>query len=140
MKNITLTMIKPEAVAKGYVGAILNDISQAGFEVIALKMVQLTEQEAKNFYSVHRERPFYLELVSYMCQGAIVAAVLKKENAVEDFRTLIGATNPLQAESGTLRKKYGTSLEENAIHGSDSDENAQVEALFHFAQKEIFEL
>ena len=140
MNNITLTMIKPEAVAKGYTGGMLRDISQAGFEIIALKMVQLTVKEAKDFYEVHRERPFYMELVNYMCQGPIVVAVLRKENAIEDFRTLIGATDPKKAKEGTLRKKYGTSLEENAIHGSDSEENAQVESLFHFAKAEIFDL
>ena len=140
MKDFTLTMIKPEAVAKGYAGAILYDITKAGFEIVALKMTQLTEKAAKDFYIVHRERPFYMELVSYMCQGAIIAAVLKKENAVQDFRTLIGATNPSEASEGTLRKKYGTSLEENAIHGSDSAENAKMEARFHFAEREIFGL
>lgn len=139
MKTTTLTIIKPEAVAKGHTAAMLYDISQAGFEIIALKMVQLTTQEAQGFYAVHSDRPFYAELVEYICQGPIAVAVLRKENAVADFRNLIGATNPTEAVAGTLRKKYGTSLAENAIHGSDSNENAKIEAAFHFAQTEIFE-
>ncbi len=136
--NITFTMIKPDAVADGHIGAILGKISEAGFKINALKLTQLTVADAQKFYAVHAERPFYGELVDFMSSGPIVAAVLEKDNAVEDFRTLIGATNPADAAEGTIRKMFARSIGENAVHGSDSDENAQIEASFHFAGKEIF--
>ncbi len=136
--NITFTMIKPDAVADGHIGAILNKISEAGFRIRAMKLTQLTEDDAKRFYEVHTERPFYGELVSFMSSGPIVAAVLEKENAVADFRTLIGATNPAEAEEGTIRKMFARSVGENAVHGSDSDENASIEARFHFSGREMF--
>ena len=138
MTNITFTMIKPDAVAAGHIGAILGDITTAGFKIKALKLTELTLADAKKFYEVHAERPFYGDLVSFMTSGPIVAAVLEKENAVEDFRKLIGATNPAEAEKGTIRKKYAKSIDANAVHGSDSDENAQIEASFHFSGREIF--
>ncbi|MGM5631487.1 nucleoside-diphosphate kinase [Apibacter raozihei] len=140
MSDITLTMIKPDAVSKGLIGTILKDISDAGFEITALKLTQLTRTDAEKFYSVHHGKPFFEDLVSFMISGPIVAAVLKKENAVEHFRKLIGATNPDNAEAGTLRKKYAESMQRNAVHGSDSNENAYIEAHFHFADKEIFTL
>lgn len=136
--NITFTMIKPDAVADGHIGAILGKIAEAGFTFKALKLTQLTVADAKKFYEVHAERPFYGELVEFMSSGPIVAAVLEKENAVEDFRTLIGATNPADAAEGTIRKKYASSIGENAVHGSDSDENAAIEGAFHFAGREQF--
>ena len=136
--NITFTMIKPDAVADGYIGAILGKISEAGFGIKALKLTQLTLDDAKKFYEVHAERPFYGELVEFMSRGPIVAAILEKENAVEDFRKLIGATNPADAAEGTLRKLFAKSVGENAVHGSDSDENALIEASFHFSGREIF--
>lgn len=137
--NFTLTMIKPDAVSKGYIGAILEKISTAGFKIIALKLTQFSKQDAESFYEVHKERPFFGELVEFMTSGPIVAAVLQKDNAVEDFRTLIGSTNPADAAEGTIRQLYGASMGENAVHGSDSTENALRESLFHFADKEIFE-
>jgi len=136
--NLTFTMIKPDAVEDGHIGAILGRISEAGFKIKALKLTQLTVADAKKFYEIHSERPFYRELVEFMSRGPIVAAVLEKENAVEDFRTLIGATNPENAAEGTIRKMYARSVGENAVHGSDSDENALVEAKFHFSGREIF--
>ena len=136
--NITFTMIKPDAVEDGHIGAILGKISEAGFGIKALKLTQLTVADAQKFYEVHAERPFYGELVEFMSRGPIVAAVLEKENAVEDFRTLIGATNPADAAEGTIRKKYATSIGENAVHGSDSDENAAIEGAFHFSGREQF--
>ncbi len=136
--NKTLTMIKPDAVRDGHIGAILNDINAAGFRIAAMKMTQLTKAKAGEFYAVHRERPFYGELVEFMSSGPIVAAILEKENAVADFRTLIGATNPAQAAPGTLRAKYAKSVGENAVHGSDSDENAAIEGAFHFGGVELF--
>ena len=136
--NITFTMIKPDAVADGHIGAILEMISGAGFKFKALKLTQLTVADAKKFYEIHAERPFYGELVDFMSSGPIVAAVIEKENAVEDFRKLIGATNPADAAEGTIRKKYARSVGENAVHGSDSDENALIEATFHFSGREIF--
>jgi nucleoside-diphosphate kinase len=138
MSNRTLTMIKPDAVKAGHIGAILNDIAAAGFRIVAMKMTQLTRDKAGEFYAVHKERPFYGELVDFMSSGPIVAAILEKENAVADFRTLIGATNPAQAAPGTLRAKYAKSVGENAVHGSDSDENAAIEGAFHFAGVEMF--
>ena len=131
-------MIKPDAVANGYIGAILEKITAAGFRIVALKKTQLTTRDAEAFYSVHSERPFFGELVSFMTRGPIVAAILEKENAVNDFRTLIGSTNPAEAAEGTIRKLYATSMGENAVHGSDSDENAALESAFHFSEREIF--
>lgn len=136
--NRTFTMLKPDAVAKGYIGEIINQITGSGFKIVAMKMTQMTENDAKTFYEVHKERPFYGELVDYMTSGPIVAAILEKENAVDDFRTLIGATNPEEAAEGTIRKKFATSISENAIHGSDSDENAKIEGDFHFSGREQF--
>ena len=136
--NRTFTMIKPDAVEKGYIGGNLNMITQAGFRIVSMKLTQLTVADAKEFYAVHKERPFYGELVEFMSRGPIVAAILEKENAVEDFRTLIGATNPAEAAEGTIRKKYATSVGENAVHGSDSDENAAIESAFHFSGREMF--
>ncbi|WP_127846337.1 nucleoside-diphosphate kinase [Psychroflexus aestuariivivens] len=136
--NRTFTMLKPDALAKGYIGEILNQITGSGFKIVAMKMTQMTENDAKTFYEVHKERPFYGELVDYMTSGPIVAAILEKENAVDDFRTLIGATNPEEAAEGTIRKKFATSISENAIHGSDSDENAKIEGNFHFSGREQF--
>ena len=138
MGNITFTMIKPEAVAANNIGGILSMIEKGGFRILAMKKVQLTSERAAEFYSVHKERPFYDELVQYMSGGPIIAAILEKDNAVADFRTLIGATNPAEAAEGTIRKRYATSLSENAIHGSDSDDNAKIEADFHFSSEEIF--
>ncbi|MCE2769484.1 MAG: nucleoside-diphosphate kinase [Saprospiraceae bacterium] len=131
--NRTFTMVKPDAVAAGNTGNILAMIEQAGYKIVALKLTQLSEAKAGEFYAVHKERPFYGELVSFMSSGPIVAAILEKDNAVLDFRTLIGATDPSKAEEGTIRKKYAKSLGENAVHGSDSDENAAIESAFHFA-------
>ncbi len=136
--NRTFTMLKPDAVEKGHIGAILQQITSSGFKIVALKLTQMTEDDAKTFYEIHKERPFYGELVEYMTRGPIVAAVLEKENAVEDFRSLIGATNPEDAAEGTIRKKFAASISENAIHGSDSDENAEIEAAFHFSGREQF--
>ncbi|MDG1822092.1 MAG: nucleoside-diphosphate kinase [Flavobacteriaceae bacterium] len=136
--NQTFTMIKPDAVSNGYTGAILNKISEAGFRIAALRMTQLTQADAEAFYAVHNERPFFGELVSFMTSGPIVAAVLEKENAVTDFRTLIGSTNPSEAAEGTIRKLYATSMGENAVHGSDSDENAALEIAFHFSERDRF--
>lgn len=138
MANITFTMIKPDAVAKGHIGDILKDITDAGFKIKAAKMTQLAKQDAEAFYAIHAERPFFKDLVEFMTSGPIVAAVLQKDNAVADFRTLIGATNPAEAAEGTIRAKYAESIDANAVHGSDSDENAAIEAAFHFAAKEIF--
>lgn len=129
----TFTMVKPDAVAAGNTGNILAMIEAAGFKIVALKLTQLTAAKAGAFYAVHKERPFYGELVSFMSSGPIVAAILEKENAVSDFRTLIGATDPSKAAEGTIRKKYAKSMGENAVHGSDSDENAAIESAFHFA-------
>ena len=131
-------MIKPDAVRDGHIGAILNQITEAGFRISAMKLTQLSTADAQAFYAVHAERPFFGELVEFMTSGPIVAAVLEKDNAVEDFRTLIGATNPADAAEGTIRKLYATSMGENAVHGSDSDENAAIEGAFHFSGREIF--
>jgi nucleoside-diphosphate kinase len=136
--NRTFTMLKPDAVANGHIGAILEKINASGFRIVALKMTQLTKADAEAFYAVHAERPFYGELVSYMTEGPIVAAILEKDNAVEDFRTLIGATNPAEAAEGTIRQMYAESISANAVHGSDSDENAAIEGAFHFAGRENF--
>ena len=134
----TFTMIKPDAVEAGNIGGILNMITEGGFRIVSLKLTQLTVADAQKFYAVHAERPFYGELVEFMSRGPIVAAILEKDNAVEDFRTLIGATNPADAAEGTIRKKYAKSIGKNAVHGSDSDENAEIEAAFHFAGREQF--
>jgi len=136
--NRTFTMIKPDAVENGYIGKILDMITGAGFQIKAMKYTRLTEEQAKKFYEVHAERPFYGELVEYMCSGPIVAAILEKDNAVADFRTLIGATDPAEAAEGTIRKYYAESKGRNAVHGSDSDENAEIEGKFHFASSEVF--
>jgi nucleoside-diphosphate kinase len=136
--NITFTMIKPDAVASGHIGAILAQINAAGFKIIAMKFTKLSLEKAGEFYAVHRERGFYSELVEFMSSGPIVAAVLQKDNAVEDFRTLIGATDPTKAEKGTIRALFAKNIGENAVHGSDSDENAMIEASFHFSQTEMF--
>jgi nucleoside-diphosphate kinase len=134
----TFTMIKPDAVQNGHIGAILNDIINAGFTIKAMKYTRLSPEKAGEFYAVHKERPFYGELVQYMSSGTIVAAILEKENAVESFRKLIGATDPTKAEEGTIRKKYATSIAANAVHGSDSDENALIEGSFFFSGLEVF--
>lgn len=136
--NKTFTMIKPDAVENGHIGAILAKINEAGFRIEAMKYTRLSKKDAETFYAIHSERPFFGELVEYMTRGPIVAAVLEKENAVEDFRTLIGATNPAEAAEGTIRKLYAASIGENAVHGSDSDENAAIESAFHFAGREMF--
>ena len=138
MSNSTFTMIKPDATSKGYIGAILDQIIKAGFKVKAMKWTNLTPAQAGQFYEVHKERPFYGELVDFMSSGPIVAAILEKDNAVADFRTLIGATNPAQAADGTIRKNFAASIGENAVHGSDSDENAQIEGNFFFSKLERF--
>jgi nucleoside-diphosphate kinase len=138
MSNRTFTMIKPDATGKSYTGAILDQILKAGFSIKAMKWIRLTEEQAGLFYDIHRERPFFQELVDFMISGPIVAAVLEKENAVADFRTLIGATNPAQAAEGTIRKLFAASIGENAVHGSDSDENANIEADFFFSKLERF--
>ena len=138
MSNITFTMIKPEAVEAKNVGAILNRIENAGFRIVALKKVHLTTSKAADFYAVHKERPFFQELIDYMSSGPIIAAILEKENAVSVFRKLIGATNPENAEAGTIRADFAESMAKNAVHGSDSDENAQIEADFHFCKEERF--
>ncbi|MDB5121599.1 MAG: Nucleoside-diphosphate kinase [Sphingobacteriales bacterium] len=131
-------MIKPDAVSNGHTGAILDDIIKGGFNIVALKYIRLTEDTAGQFYAVHSERPFYKDLVSFMSSGPIVAAILEKDNAVEDFRKLIGATDPSKADVGTIRNKYANSIEANAVHGSDSDENAQIEGSFFFTAFERF--
>jgi nucleoside-diphosphate kinase len=138
MSNRTFTMIKPDATRKGYTGAILEKINSAGFRIVSLKMLHLSAEKAGEFYAVHRERPFYTELVQFMSSGPITAAILEKKSAVEDFRKLIGATNPAQAEEGTIRKLYAASIGENAIHGSDSDANAEIEGDFFFSKLEQF--
>ena len=138
MNNKTFTMIKPDATSKGYTGAILDQIIKAGFSVKAMKWIHLSPAQAGTFYEVHKERPFYQELVDFMSSGPIVAAILEKDNAVADFRTLIGATNFKDAAEGTIRKKYATSIGENAVHGSDSDENAKIEGDFFFSGLERF--
>ncbi len=136
--NRTFTMVKPDAVADGYSGAILKMIEEAGFRIVALKMVKLTKERAGKFYAVHIERPFYNSLCTYMSSGQIIAAILEKDNAVADFRKLIGATNPVDAAEGTVRKLYAKSMESNAVHGSDSDENAEIEGNFFFSALDKF--
>lgn len=136
--NITLTMIKPDAVAAGNSGKIIDMIIAAGFQIEAMKLTKLSTEQAESFYAVHKERSFFPELIAFMTESPIVAAVLRKDNAVEDFRTLIGATNPANAAEGTIRKAFATDIERNAVHGSDSNENAAIEASFHFAGVERF--
>ncbi len=136
--NRTFTMVKPEAVANSNTGAILAKIEEAGFRIVAMKKLHLSEERAGKFYAVHSERPFFGELVEYMSSGPIVAVILEKEDAVADFRTLIGATDPSQAEEGTIRKLFAESKAKNAVHGSDSDENAAIESSFFFADLEQF--
>jgi nucleoside-diphosphate kinase len=134
----TFTMIKPSTVAEGVTGAILAMIQKAGFRIVSMKITQMTPQQAGLFYEVHKERAFYPDLVTFMSSGPVVAAILEKDNAVEDFRTLIGATDPSKAASGTIRKLYAKNVQENAIHGSDSDENATIEGDFFFSGLEQF--
>lgn len=136
--NRTFTMIKPDAVENGHIGAILSMINNAGFRIVSMKMTQLTTRDAQEFYAIHNERPFFGELVEYMTSGPIVAAILEKDNAVADFRTLVGATNPAEAAEGTIRKLYAKDISANAVHGSDSDDNAAIEGAFHFAGRENF--
>ena len=136
--NRTFTMLKPDAVEKGHIGAILDKIAAAGFKIVAMKLTQMTKADAETFYAIHNERPFFGELVNYMTRGPIVAAILEKDNAVSDFRTLIGATNPADAAEGTIRKMFADSISENAVHGSDSDENAAIEGAFHFSVRDKF--
>lgn len=131
--NTTFTMIKPDAFASGFTGSILQKITDNGFKIKALRLVQLSRADAESFYSVHSERPFFASLVEFMSSGPIVAAQLEKDNAVEDFRKLIGATNPADAAEGTIRKEFAESLQRNAVHGSDSDENALIESAFFFS-------
>lgn len=131
-------MIKPDAVEDGHIGNILQHICNAGFRIVAMKYTRLSREKSGEFYAVHKERPFYGELVEFMSRGPIVAAILEKDNAVEDFRKLIGATNPANAEPGTIRALYAKNVGENAVHGSDSDENAAIEGSFHFAGVEMF--
>ena len=138
MSNLTFTMIKPEAVEAGNTGAILNKIESSGFRIVAMKKVSLSKDRAGEFYEVHKERPFYAELVDYMSSGPIIAAILEKDNAVADFRELIGATDPSEAKPETIRHEYAESKGKNAVHGSDSDDNAQIEANFHFSMEERF--
>jgi len=139
MGNITFTMIKPTAMNKGYAGKISEKITDAGFRIQAIKMLRMSKADAEKFYEVHKERPFYGELTDFMSSGPIIAAVLEKDNAVEDYRKLIGATNPKDAAEGTIRKLYATDIQANAVHGSDSDENALIEASFFFSKKEQFD-
>ena len=137
-KNKTFTMIKPDAVEKGHIGGILKKINDSGFKIIAMKLTKLTKERASEFYKIHEEKPFFNDLIEYMTSGPIVSAVLQKENAVEDFRKLIGSTNPNEAAEGTIRKLYAESISANAIHGSDSNENALIESKFHFDENECF--
>lgn len=136
--NRTFTMLKPDSIEKGNIGPILEKITASGFRIVAMKLTQLTIPDAQAFYAVHKDRPFFEDLVHYMTSGPIVAAILEKDNAVEDFRTLIGATNPADAAEGTIRKMFAESISQNAVHGSDSDENASIESAFHFSAREMF--
>jgi len=138
MSNRTFTMIKPDATGKGHTGGIIDAIIKGGFSIKAMKWTKLTKEQAGQFYEVHAARPFYGELVEFMSSGPIVAAILEKENAVADFRTLIGATDPSKADEGTIRKNFASSIGENAVHGSDSDENAEIEGSFFFSKLERF--
>jgi len=137
MSNRTFTMIKPDAVENGHIGSILKKINSAGFKIIAMKYTQLSLEKAEKFYETHSDRPFFNELVAFMSRGPIIAAILEKDNAVEDFRELIGSTNPSEAKEGTIRNLFATSMGENAVHGSDSNENAKIEGSFHFKSEEI---
>jgi nucleoside-diphosphate kinase len=137
--NITLTIIKPGAINNQYIGPILNMINEAGFKIIAMKMIKMSLEQAGKFYAVHRSKPFYESLIEFMSSGPVVVAILEKENAVNEFRKLIGATNPAEAEEGTIRSKYAESIERNAVHGSDSDENAVIECDFFFSKSERLE-
>ena len=136
--NRTFTMMKPDAVKNNYIGKILDHMTGKGFKIIAMKYTQLSEEKAGEFYAIHKERPFYGELVEFMTSGPIYAAILEKDNAVADFRTLIGATNPAEAAEGTIRKNFAENIGRNAVHGSDSDENAQIEGSFYFSAIEQF--
>jgi nucleoside-diphosphate kinase len=136
LSNLTFAIIKPDAVKNNYVGQIITMITEAGFKVKAMKMTRMSQDSAKGFYEVHKERPFYGELVDFMCSGPCVPLMLEKENAVVDFRKLIGATDPAQADEGTIRKRYAGSKAENAVHGSDSDENALIEIAHFFSRDE----
>ncbi|KIC91901.1 MULTISPECIES: nucleoside-diphosphate kinase [unclassified Flavihumibacter] len=138
MSNRTFTMIKPDAMKNGHAGAILDRFIKEGFRIVAMKMTKLSEEKAGEFYAIHKERPFFGELVEFMSSGVVVAAILEKDNAVADFRTLIGATDPAKAEAGTIRQLFATSVGENAVHGSDSDENAAIEGSFFFSGLEKF--
>ena len=138
MSNITFTMLKPDSIRNGNTGAILDKIVKSGFRIKAMKFTQMSNEKASKFYAIHKERPFFNDLVDYMTSGPIVAAILEKNNAVNDFRDLIGSTNPEEAKEGTIRKIFAKSISENAIHGSDSDENAKIECEFHFSSDEIF--
>ncbi|MBJ04670.1 MAG: nucleoside-diphosphate kinase [Flavobacteriales bacterium] len=135
--NRTFTMIKPDAMRNGHMGSILTHIEKAGFKILAMKLTKLSPNQAKEFYNIHKERPFFNDLIDYITSGPIVAAILEKENAVEEFRNLIGNTNPKEAQEGTIRKIYAKSIDANAIHGSDSDENAEIESNFHFSKDDI---
>ena len=136
--NRTFTMLKPDSIEDGYMLPILNKISESGFKIIALKYKKMNREEAQEFYSIHSEKPFFNDLINFITRGPIVAAVLEKDNAVEDFRKLIGSTDPNEAEEGTIRKSFARSKGENAVHGSDSDQNANIEISFHFDKTEIF--
>ena len=136
--NRTFTMLKPDAIEKGMIGGILEKINSAGFRIVGMKLTQMSQKDAESFYAVHSERPFFEGLVVFMTRGPIVAAVLEKENAIEDFRALIGATNPAEAADGTIRKLFASSMTENAVHGSDSNANAAIETAFHFSERELF--
>ena len=138
MSRVTFTMLKPDSVRNGNIGAILDKIIKSGFKIKAMKFTKMTNEKASEFYAIHKERRFYTDLVDYMTSGPIVAAILEKDNAVNDFRDLIGSTNPEEAEEGTIRKMFAKSISENAIHGSDSDDNAKIECEFHFSADEIF--
>ena len=138
MSNITFTMLKPDSIRNKNTGAILDKIIKSGFEIKAMKFIKMSTEQASSFYAVHKERPLFNDLINYMTSGPIVAAVLEKDNAVNDFRTLIGSTNPEEAADGTIRKLFAKSISENAVHGSDSDENAIIECNFHFSENEIF--
>ncbi len=138
MSNFTFTMLKPDSIRNGYTGAILDKIVKSGFKIKAMKFTKMTDEKASKFYAIHSERPFFKDLVGYMTSGPIVAAILEKDNAVNDFRELIGSTNPEEAKEGTIRNMFAKSISENAIHGSDSDENAKIECEFHFSPDEIF--
>ena len=138
MSNITFTMLKPDSIRNGNTGAILDKIVKSGFKIKAMKFTKMTDEKASKCYAIHSERPFFKDLVGYMTSGPIVAAILEKDNAVNDFRELIGSTNPEEAKEGTIRNMFAKSISENAIHGSDSDENAKIESKFHFSPDEIF--